>query len=576
MLEWFDAQPDRYWLLAWIAFGALLLVALAPLVGALFSERIGRRLAGIFPGWLFAALLLVAALAFRWPLFFVPEELSNPDESQIIAGGLALEHDPIYWRSVDGHTHGPLDVYPLLIARLFGLPIGYGSARLVGTLLLTGAVFLLYRTVARFHPEPVARIGCLPAFCLFSFTTFADFAQYSSEYVPLFLLMLGLWLLTADLAAPAARRTRSWSWLGAGVVLGAVPLAKLQGAPAAAILLLTATWVDLTTGSLSWTDRLRRLRLLAFGVILLPLIFAVIIWLTGRVQSVWTAYIAHNLLYIDASKRQLSPLQLAWDFNRFVVVSPGMPTYLGAALWFGGATLLGLPAFSARARQLLGLAAVFFAATFLIVVMPGRHFMHYLLFLVVPVSLMIAALFAGWWELAGPGTGWRSSLQRTILLGFLLSWPIGRQVSDRHNEVHPYVGTLAARQHRPLRLSIQKIQEYASRDEKLGLWGWVPSYYVLSGMAPATREAHTERLIDYSPSMQYYRGRYLKDLQNNAPPVFVDAVGPGNFVYVFRNVAHEHFAELAGYIGENYTLVADLDGTRIYVRNDRVFKTRAP
>ena len=67
------------------------------------------------PRWTWWLLLAGALLAFRWPTLWIPHQ-QNPDESQLIAGAIALRHDPVFRRSVDGGTAGPLDFYPLLPA----------------------------------------------------------------------------------------------------------------------------------------------------------------------------------------------------------------------------------------------------------------------------------------------------------------------------------------------------------------------------------------------------------------------------------------------------------------------------
>jgi hypothetical protein len=51
--------------------------------------------------------------------------------------------------------------------------------------------------------------------------------------------------------------------------------------------------------------------------------------------------------------------------------------------------------------------------------------------------------------------------------------------------------------------------------------------------------------------------------------VFVDTVGAGSYFENRAKSAHEVFPELRDYIAENYHLVQDLEGKRIYVRNDR-------
>jgi hypothetical protein len=57
--------------------------------------------------------------------------------------------------------------------------------------------------------------------------------------------------------------------------------------------------------------------------------------------------------------------------------------------------------------------------------------------------------------------------------------------------------------------------------------------------------------------------------------VFVDAVGPWNFVYHDPAAyGHEIFAELRDYIEASYDLVDVIRSTRIYVRKDRLEATQ--
>ena len=113
----------------------------------------------------------------------------------------------------------------------------------------------------------------------------------------------------------------------------------------------------------------------------------------------------------------------------------------------------------------------------------------------------------------------------------------------------------------------------AKPGEPLGQWGWMCRYYVVTGMRQATRSAHSIYEIQYTPQIDYYRARYLADLQRSRPSVFIDTVGPGNFVFEDRaSTGHEIFPALADYIGRHYQLVADIDNTRIYVRTDQLGK----
>ena len=565
MLEWFDAHPSRYWTLAWSCFSLLVLVGIGPLFVTLLGPSLENSCRRFWPRWLFITLVFVAFLAFRWPLFFVSEEL-NPDESQLLAGGITLQSDPIYWRSVDGTTHGPLDAYPLLAARLVGLPINYSTARVIGSLMLIAAVLSIYFALAGYYGEALGRIGCLPAFCFFAFNTFWDFVHYSSEHVPLFMLAIGAMLLSLGLTEPSRKKSFSWRWFGAGVVLGGVPLAKLQGAPIAAGLLLVGSLIDLCTGGINLSGRFRRLGILIVAAAAVPVFFVLVTLCAGQGEHAWRSYIVQNLRYTgDPHFTHIEMLRHFWEYAS---VGTGFYPFAVGSAAFIAATLLRTPAFPKAALRLLTLSGIFLAASLVAVLAPGRQYAHYLILLIIPATLFCAYLFASWWQESAQNKTSTPILRWVLLMGFMgsLVWP---QVQSRYSQAHPYLGKLAAYARAPLPSVAQEILRYAHPGESLGQWGWMCRYYVLTGMRQATRIAHTIQEIQYTPQIEYYRARYLADLKRNQPPVFIDTVGPGNFVFQNRDAAHEMLPDLRDYISQYYRLVADIDGTRIYVRLDR-------
>lgn len=117
-LTWLDRHPAAYWIVALSASAALVLAALrAAFVPVPSPARRHQR-------WLYPLLMLLTLLAWRWPFLLFIDEL-NTDESQFIAGALTLAHDPVFWRSVDGMTAGPLVFYALLPWTWLGVPLGY-------------------------------------------------------------------------------------------------------------------------------------------------------------------------------------------------------------------------------------------------------------------------------------------------------------------------------------------------------------------------------------------------------------------------------------------------------------------
>src|SRR5690349_15211626 len=54
------------------------------------------------------------------------------DEALFVAEARKLAFDPVFYRSIDAGTTGPLSIYALTIPACFGAPITYVSARLTG------------------------------------------------------------------------------------------------------------------------------------------------------------------------------------------------------------------------------------------------------------------------------------------------------------------------------------------------------------------------------------------------------------------------------------------------------------
>ncbi|MSU47682.1 MAG: hypothetical protein EXS37_01060 [Opitutus sp.] len=74
-----------------------------------------------------------------------------------------------------------------------------------------------------------------------------------------------------------------------------------------------------------------------------------------------------------------------------------------------------------------------------------------------------------------------------------------------------------------------------------------------------------------SPQQDYFRTKFLADLQNSRPAFFVDAIGPGGFLY--QNPATDGprtFPGLQAFLEHDYRLVAVLDSYPVYLRRDRL------
>jgi len=557
MRSWFDSHAALHTGLSWLLLGLVLVAALAPALASLRSDESVRRAQRVVPSWAFLALLGLTLLFVRWPIFLLADEL-NPDESQLIAGALTLQRDWFYWSVVDGTTHGPMAVYPLSLAHLCGLPLDYLGARIVGTLAFFSGLVAVFFVLRRAAGDALARVGLLPAGIFLMLATFWDLVHFSSEHIPAALLMIGAALLMLDRES-SAPRALSARWIGGGVLLGLVPLAKLQGGPVTAALLVIFAALELLRSTGGWRVRLARVGSLAGAALLGPLCFLLVTLLRGAGPDVWASYGLQNLIY--AATRHHEPAEMLlrfWDFTR---IAPEFHPYALAGALFLVATLLRLPALPGPLRRQAAVALVMLAASLLVVITPGRQYTHYLLWLVLPLGWAVAVLLAGWWEL-------ESRLRRLWLLAVFVGGLIAPQIVTRTSMDHPYLGRLAASVERSR--VVDEISRYARPGEALGIWGWHSRLYVKAQLVQATREAHSYLQTAHNPQFDYYRARYLREFVACRPPVFVDAVGPGNFIFEDRTLAHESFGALAEVIAREYRLVGDVDGSRIYVRVDRL------
>lgn len=109
----------------------------------------------------------------------------------------------------------------------------------------------------------------------------------------------------------------------------------------------------------------------------------------------------------------------------------------------------------------------------------------------------------------------------------------------------------------------------ASPGQHLGIWGWAAHQWVYTGLLPATRESSTEfAFLDWGPD-GYYRKRYLAALRADPPEFFVEAVGPGQFLFDDRSrFGMENVPGLREFIAAGYQRLLDDGETDVHVRND--------
>lgn len=575
---WTHAHATWLQAAAWIAGGLTLLASLAPLwapasrsadtnpdAAPSVFERWRRRLAAPL---LFVLVSFIAVQLHRWPVAVAPS-MQNPDEAQMIAGAITLRYSPVFWKSVDGTTAGPLSDYVLMWPWLFGEAPGLATARVTGVALLTGALLFGWAVLRRVTGEPIARLATLTGLIWLAFLRHWEFAQYTSEQLAVFLLAAATWQFTRlHFSPPSTKRGELTGWALAGFTLSTLFLAKLQSAPAAAVLVVVALSVRWKTQPLPTVFARAVLALGAgAGVFAILLLGYLQIW--GLLAQFRFAYLDSNLHYAGAGAGSLPLRELVSQMLGFRHEIPAFNDFLCA---------LGLPAVIAfaawrwlpRERRPVLLAALGVAIGGAWSVLgPGRVFGHYLQFFFAPLVLLGGVALSCVSDLC-QRTPWPRAA-RGMLAGVFIAIavlpPLVRhlpraRVDYQTPTVISYTDPITAGRV-AARLTL--------RGEPLVIWGWAPGIYVAAERPHGVREAHTEHQITPGPLREAFRERFIRDFRRSQAPLFIDAVGGDNFAYAEATrvwAGHETWPELAAYVAGNYTLVTEVRGSRMYVRRD--------
>lgn len=508
--------------------------------------------------WLIPLVALATLLAWRWPQLITAREL-DPDESQFLAAALTLRHDPVFWRSVDGMTSGPLISFVLVPVSLLGASLSYFWARLIGVLAVWVAVTCCYRLVLAHGDRRAASLGLLPAVLFFAVTTDRDFNHYSSELVPVALLAAAAWALWQP-AAPSR-----WLLVIGGLAAGCTPWAKLQSAPIGALIggiALVRLWFDVTVER---RERVTRAWLLAAAALAPTACVAASIWAAGIGEDFFRSYIAQNLFYVDPdSLRALRPSS-RYLRRDFAVMGYGVAIVTSALV---GSIAL----HRAWTRRTLVTGSLLLPSAALLVIsgvcvlLPGRDYLHYTVLLLPGVVLLHGAALG---ERRAPDDATSRDARRSVAIA-VLCITLLRVTAP----LPPLWGSLADNAKQPVNELGALVRSLSVHEPTLAVWGWQHDVYVAAGARQGTRSAYTYWEIVDSPQRDYFRQRYLADFVSRRPAVFVDAVGEATDFFSDRAAAgHETFPALAAQVARDYCQVADLRYARVYARRDLLART---
>lgn len=535
----FDSTPTLYWILGYLLAGVIIISAVYKII----------------PTKIFLVLAILLLVFMRMPVLVFNREI-NADESQMLSHAITLYEDPVYWRSVDGTTIGPLDNYLLVIPKLLGFQINYTSGRTMGLLCTIGALLFVFLAMRNWFGESLARIAIVVPIIFLAFTQEADFVHYSSEQLPVFLLAAIIWLLSK---ISESKNPSPASAFILGLVAGMMPFAKLQSVPQAMIIVLAALWVCYL--HFKKTKQIRPLLFLLSG----GLIFPVLLFIWAAANHVFSDfidfYLLGNAIYAGENNWLSIPVQmfnlitLSPDFKIYSLVLI-VPVISGIIYSFlqkpdkKSETQFILPA----TLILLVLAGIYAATK------SGNTFIHYLNFCIYP-----------WILLAVYGTATRYK-QFTVFSVIMLFWFVGNDAINYRKEhrlnTFESIGGANKLAENPV---VKELKKFTKPGDYMVVWGWQCQYYVEAQLAQGTAENHSERSIFKHALQTTYLNRYLSDLKRTKPAVILDAVGKNSlWVQDKKTQGIENFPALASFVHQHYTLVSDKNDIKLFVRKDRL------
>jgi len=444
---------------------------------------------------------------------------------------------------------------------------------------------------------------------LYGLSTHTDYLHYASELLPTLLLMMGFYIFLVWLDEPARRRAGASLCLlfSGGLVLGAAPWCKLQAVPITGALGLVVLAAIFRGRGPSFSSSWRVKELIAFcaGAVLTACVMLAILAKSGAIKVFWYSYIRGNLGFAGS-------LSLTRSIRHFLLIFLNSPVH---QLCLVASLGVGLQLYVSRSADILLLFKkrkwacrglfVYAGAALFAVCRPRFFFPHYTFFLVPPMTYLAAVLASP--EVADR-TKSRQSPHRLIsdLVRVLLLATIGLYVAygvqyvrmirairelshsqpdwnpriarivpavpktgpnDRMAEVKQVLANFIGPPHWAVGDSNEKIAAVVRDIQKtrpvrsLAIWGWAPGVYVLTGIPPATRDSVGHFFISEGPMQKYFRARFVGDLREKAPDLFIDAVAQGAFMWNGQwteNDGYESDPQLRKFIEDNYILVDEL------------------
>ena len=525
------------------------------------------------------AIFLISGIVFIWiarlPIFQFPL-VHNPDEAHMSANAMRILTGGMNWDNLDPMSSGPLNSVVLAWPYLIGLDITYTTIKITGAAIISIMLVMLFLGIRRVSTIEIATICSFPLFVFYASTSNPHFIHYSSEHLPLLLLSVGIYGYLRIVGIQTVQKGSFSILLLSAFSLGLVPYAKLQAVPLATLvglaLIVRTFFLPGIMGRKKW-----RCVSLVICVALTPsIMFLVPLLFRGELHHFMNCYILWAMSYVGKPLNMEGFIHLArsnafyWDvFSSSVTIfslslvlyslfSNGIATSATTKKWAGGFAVLAIP------------------VAYFCVVRPGNDFKHYLHFMLPTIALSAGVFYEIWSDaflVRMRSVRLQGVMHILVCLAIIFAVIPAGKADIKNNPVFAENGVVMSGLNFK---SPRLLQWLGTKDtDSILIWGWMPQWYLDTGMTPATSETTTENLIAPRLLPNYFIDRLIHDLNKSQPDFILDAVTPDSFT--FNNPDTQSISTFGAFseiIKDSFVRVSSDDPKgvcpRLYVRKERL------
>lgn len=489
----------------------------------------------------------------RWDSIIYPLTL-NPDEAQAMANTLRMKAFGYSWNASDGTTVGPYNAIVLSWPYLFGWDVTFSTARLSAFILLTCIFIITFYTLKQACGRFIAVLFSLPLLIHNALTENFNFLHYSSETLPLFLLVIGNAIAISLYQNKYTFRINSFLVFLSGLVLGAAPFSKIQSGP---IALFIGIFILYSIFKLT-TDRKKILSLLFISSSLLPgLALLLPLVINNNLTDFYNSYIQWTFVYIY---KTLPILDLYLLFSQEELFRAIINTLVVLSIIAVTLLFTTKKEIHNKNRILIIYSIAILIAVAFSITKSGMMILHYVTYLL-PFFVFVPAYLSMPIIPTSHDKKYYLFFYIVIALIFILP-PSVENFKIKKTIDSDYVPLLKSK----FKWKNDNIFSWMSPTESdyYLIWGWMPQWYLLGNHIPATRETHTFAYADEHHLTPYFRQRFMKDIKNSPPDYVIDSITTESFFFKNRIEEGIHtFPAFNDYVKNNYVMLYNASSSQI-------------